>query len=76
MSATERTVRVGLMSYVDPEGAHRVALKGAVVEVHPDSVARFDRLNRLQGDPESAPTEAPPEAPKRRGRPRKVTTEE
>jgi hypothetical protein len=57
MAAVERTVRVGLMSYVDPDGAHRYALKGAVVQVHPDQVARFDRLNRLQGEPEPEPVE-------------------
>jgi hypothetical protein len=59
MLASERTVRVGLMSYVDVNGAHRYALEGAVVQVHPDRLERFDRLNRLPGESE-------PEPPKRR----------
>lgn len=51
MAAVERTVRVGLMTYIDSDGAHRSALAGAVVHIHPDTVERFDRLNRLLGDP-------------------------
>lgn len=58
MAAVERTVRVGLMSYIDPDGAHRFALTGAVVRIHPDTVERFDRLNRLQGDPEPVEVKA------------------
>lgn len=61
----ERTARVGLMSYVAADGTHRYATAGAVVDVHSDALARFDRLNRLMGDPE--PEEAKPE-------PKKTTT--
>ncbi|MFR9767058.1 hypothetical protein [Nocardia sp. SC052] len=44
----KRTVRLGLMSYVDPAGAYRTANEGDTVEVHPDHIARFDRLNVVQ----------------------------
>lgn len=71
MSNTERTVRVGLMSYLDPDGVPRFAQTGAVVTVHPDDVERFDRLNVLPGD---EPQDDP--APKRRGRPPKVPNRE
>lgn len=73
MSAVERTVRVGLMSYIDSDGAHRSALTGEVVQVHPDAIARFDRLNRLAGEPDPEPVEAPK---KRTARPRKASDEE
>lgn len=61
----ERTVRVGLMSYVAADGTHRYATAGAVVDVHSEALARFDRLNRLAGEPE--PEEVKPE-------PKKTTT--
>ena len=48
MSAAERTIRMGSMAYVDPEGRLRRAEHGTTVQVHPDHVARFDRLNRPQ----------------------------
>ena len=50
MAAPKRTVRVGMIAYRDPAGAVRRAPHGAVVEVHPDHVARFDRLNVLAGE--------------------------
>jgi len=54
---SERTVRIGGMSYIDPEGRHQFALGGAKVRVHPDNVERFDSLN---GDPSSpVPTPEP-----------------
>lgn len=46
-AAAVRTVRVGSIAYRDPRGGMRRADTGAVVEVHPDDVARFDRLNVL-----------------------------
>lgn len=53
-SATEagvrRTVRIGSMPYRDPHGVRRRADAGTVVEVHPDDVDRFDRLNVLAGE--------------------------
>lgn len=58
----ERTVRVGLMSYVAADGTHRYATAGSVVDVHSDALARFDRLNRLAGEPE--PEEVKPEPKK------------
>jgi hypothetical protein len=62
MSASnERTVVLGLMSYIDEKGAHRVANAGAKVRVHPDQLERFDRLNVLALPPESAQTAAPVE---------------
>lgn len=75
MSEIERTVRVGLMTYIAPNGAHTVALEGAVVKVHPDHVARFDRLNRLAGEPEPVPAEPATVVKRRPGRPRKVVEE-
>ncbi|NEW33837.1 hypothetical protein GV791_14865 [Nocardia cyriacigeorgica] len=48
MSGVERVVKMGSMAYVDPEGRLRRAEHGTTVEVHPDHVARFDRLNRPQ----------------------------
>jgi hypothetical protein len=75
MSEIERTVRVGLMTYIAPNGAHTVALEGAVVKVHPDHVARFDRLNRLAGEPEPEPAVPATVVKRRPGRPRKVVEE-
>lgn len=83
---SERTVRIGGMSYIDPKGIWRFGLQGAKVKVHPDNVERFDSLN---GDPTSHVPEAEPTVPepvqpepgddepvKRRGpgRPRKDVT--
>lgn len=80
-----RTVRLGSMSYVDPDGHVRWADHGAEIKVHPDSVERFDRLNVLLGEgvvESEAPASVAPtddsvarqevSEPKRRpGRPRK-----
>lgn len=61
-ASNERTVVLGLMSYIDENGAHRVANAGAVVKVHPDRLARFDRLNVLYvREPEPAQVAAPVE---------------
>lgn len=77
MSDIERTVRVGLMTYVAPNGAYTVALEGAVVKVHPDYAARFDRLNRLAGEAGPTPMDPAPVVAKRRpGRTRKASDEE
>lgn len=74
--ALKRTVRLGSMSYVDPGGRVRWADCGAEVEVHPDHVERFDRLNVLQAAdadvPQQAVAETPIEAPRRR-RPRRAS---
>jgi hypothetical protein len=43
----QRTVVVGLMSYIDERGAYRTATAGAVVKVNEDQIERFDRLNVL-----------------------------
>ena len=62
MSANnERTVVLGLMSYIDEKGAHRTAAAGAVVKVHPDQLERFDRLNVLMPAPESVQVAGPVE---------------
>lgn len=58
MSGVERTVRMGSMAYTDPEGKLRRADCGAVVQVHPDAIERFDRLNVLLPVPDSAPAAA------------------
>ncbi|MGV9818418.1 hypothetical protein [Nocardia xishanensis] len=52
--SNERTVVLGLMSYIDEKGAYRTAPAGAVVKVHPDQLERFDRLNVLMPKPEFA----------------------
>lgn len=77
MAGIERTVALGLMSYVDETGKHRNAQLGATVRVHPDHIARFDRLNVVPGRPpepepksESEPV-SEPAAPKSRARARK-----
>lgn len=49
-ASVRRTVRVGSMPYRDPQGVRRRADAGTVVEVHPDDVDRFDRLNVLAGE--------------------------
>ncbi|MEV0031430.1 hypothetical protein [Nocardia sp. NPDC050793] len=63
--SNERTVVLGLMSYIDENGAHRTAYEGEVVKVHPDKLERFDRLNVLMprpgAEPEPAVVEPEPE---------------
>jgi len=81
---SERTVRIGGMSYIDPKGIWRFGLQGAKVKVHPDNVERFDRLNGeptshvpqpepTVPEPEDEPEPEPEGEPVRRrpGRPRK-----
>lgn len=71
--ALKRTVRLGSMSYVDPGGRVRWADCGAEIEVHPDHVERFDRLNVLQvADADASVAETPIEATRRR-RPRRAS---
>lgn len=41
----ERTVNVGVMTYVAEGGLTQFALHGAVVDVAATDLARFDRLN-------------------------------
>ena len=71
---TTRKVVLGSMFYVDADGKGRWADHDAVVDVHPDNLERFDRVNVLNSAPqESEPEPDPePEPVKRRpGRPRK-----
>lgn len=73
----ERTARLGSMFYRDSDGRYRTASAGDTIQVHPDYLERFDRLNVLLGQepgkPEPEKPEEPQEpekpAPKRRGRP-------
>ncbi|MCP2163103.1 hypothetical protein LX12_004316, partial [Williamsia serinedens] len=51
--AVKRTVRLASIAYVDADGRTRRADRGQQVEVHPDSLERFDNLN---GEPEEADT--------------------
>lgn len=77
-SGVKRTVRLGSMAYVDPDGRTRRADCGSEIEIHPDHVARFDRLNILAGEEAHAPAEAESTtgSPRRRpGRPRKDATD-
>ena len=55
----KRTVRLGSVVYTDPAGRIRRADHGCDVLVHPDDVARFDRLNVLAA-PET-PADGPAE---------------
>lgn len=55
----ERTVRMGSMAYLDADGVSRRAECGAVVQVHPSNVERFDRLNVLAGEEPSVPEPTP-----------------
>ncbi|WP_228002144.1 hypothetical protein [Nocardia australiensis] len=49
------------MAYIDGDGAHRSADRGATIHVHPDNLERFDRLNVLLGqEPEPVAPEAAP----------------
>ena len=74
----ERVARLGSNFYKDSDGRYRRAAAGDAIQVHPDYVERFDRLNVLAGEerPTEKPVEKPAEkpvteAPPRRGRPRK-----
>lgn len=59
-----RTVTVGVMTYVEEGGLTQFALLGSVVAVDESDLERFDRFNGA----------VPEEAPKRKpGRPRKNT---
>ncbi|WP_407107857.1 hypothetical protein [Rhodococcus aetherivorans] len=50
MAAARRKVRVGSISYTDPQGAQRRADAGAIVDVHQKDIDRFDEFNRLSGE--------------------------
>lgn len=41
----ERTIHIGLMTYLSPDGLWLFGQLGDVVQVHPDDIERFDRLN-------------------------------
>lgn len=86
----ERIARLGSMHYQDSDGRYRTASAGDKIQVHPDFVERFDRLNVLLGqkpedmkaEPKAEPVtpepveEKPAGTPKpRRGRPKKVVEE-
>lgn len=87
----ERTARLGSMLYRDSDGRYRYASAGDTIQVHPDYLERFDRLNHLMGeidvelpkavgpvgesDADEVKAEYKP-APKRRGRPRKIDAED
>lgn len=58
---TRREVKIPLASYRDPDGLMRYALQGEGVDVDPDHIEEFDKLN---GPPQV-------QATKQRGRPRK-----
>lgn len=87
----ERTARLGSMHYLDADGQYRTASAGDVIQVHPDFVETFDRLNVLMGEepgvvevePKAQP-KAEPETPEaveekpkpRRGRPPRKNAED
>lgn len=45
----KRQVAQGLMSYRDPDGVWRHALKNENIDVHADHVDEFDRVNDPEG---------------------------
>lgn len=51
----KRTVKLGLMAYLDPEGVDRWGFAGEEIDVHPENVERFDSLNVLPGEVASDP---------------------
>ena len=53
---TKRHVVQGLMSYRDPEGVWRHALRGEDIDVDPEHLEAFDKVN----DPDKVSTPAPP----------------
>lgn len=52
---TERIVKIGEMTYVDPKGMSRRAGFGATVDVHADNLERFDRFNQPPGGDDAVP---------------------
>lgn len=80
----ERTARLGSMFYQDSDGQYRRALAGETIQVHPDYLERFDRLNVLMGEGKSdtvhrdvtddTPEQVEEKPKPRRGRPRKTTS--
>ncbi|WP_195126590.1 hypothetical protein [Nocardia puris] len=73
MAGVERTIRPGSMVYIDADGRRRRADHGAVVQVHPDHLERFDRLNVLQGQAQEAAPAESVAAPKPEPKPRTAT---
>lgn len=57
----KRTVKLGLMAYVNPEGFDTWGFAGDEVDVHPENVERFDSLNVLPGDSTYVEPALPPE---------------
>ena len=56
-----RIVRIALASYRRADGAETYAMLGETVDVHPDDLERFDRLNGAaiaEDEPEADPDEA------------------
>lgn len=56
-----RTVRIALASYRRADEAETYAMLGETVDVHPDDLERFDRLNGAaiaEDEPEADPDEA------------------
>ena len=56
-----RTVRIALASYRRADEAETYAMLGETIDVHPDDLERFDRLNGdaiAEDEPEADPDEA------------------
>lgn len=66
----KRTIKIGLASYLNADGLEQFGLFGAEVDVHPDDVERFDRLNgsEVAAGPVEEPEVSGPEEPPRAGR--------
>lgn len=54
--SNERTVRAAVTTYLAPDGAFRIALRGDVIRVRDDSLKRFDELDGQDPQPEEKPT--------------------
>ena len=57
-----RTVRIALASYRRADEAETYAMLGETVDVHPDDLERFDRLNGDAEDEPAAEADLPDEA--------------
>jgi hypothetical protein len=58
-TVTKRTVNLGACTYVDVNGAQRFGVAGETVDVHPDNLERFSRVNGSTPETKPAKKAAP-----------------
>lgn len=44
---TKRTVVIGMVTYIDADGARRIGVAGEQVDVHADDLERFDAVQGI-----------------------------